>query len=134
MGLITAIRSICREFQGVYKEIHIETEITVQEDEIQESLKIVIYRILQEALNNVFKHSEADTVHVKLGKTDSALELSIKDNGRGFDWDENPASGGQVGGMGLLGMKERIELSNGLFEKISEKGKGSVIKGSWPLT
>jgi signal transduction histidine kinase len=133
MGLLAAIRSICREFQEIYKDIRIETEIAIREDEIQEPLKIAIYRVLQEALNNVFKYSEADTVRVNLRKTDWDLELRIRDNGRGFDPREKLDHGDQMGGMGLLGMKERTELSNGVFEITSKKGEGTVVRAKWPL-
>ena len=133
MGLIAAIRSVCREFHDIYKGIRIKIETPLREDEIQETLRIVIYRVLQEALNNVFKHSEADTVRVNLRKTGHDLELSISDNGRGFDPGKRLGAGGQMGGMGLLGMKERTELSKGKFEIISDEGKGTVIKATWPL-
>jgi signal transduction histidine kinase len=133
MGLLAAIRSTCRELQEVYEGIQIEIRIDLQEEDVQEALKIVIYRVLQEALNNVFKHSGAETVHVSLAKTERFLELSIKDDGQGFDPREKLAHGGETGGMGLLGMKERAELSNGTFEITSEKGKGTIIKAKWPV-
>jgi signal transduction histidine kinase len=132
MGLLAAIRSTCRELKEVYGGIQIKTEISLQEKDVQESLKIVIYRVLQEALNNVLKHGGADTVRVRLTKTESSLELSIRDNGRGFDPAKRRASEGQMGGMGLVGMKERTELSNGTLEIASEKGRGTVIHATWP--
>jgi signal transduction histidine kinase len=134
MGLLAAIRSTCRELKEVYKGFQIETEISLQEEDVQEPLKIVIYRVLQEGLNNVVKHGGADTVRVRLTKTERSLELSIRDNGQGFDPEEKLASENQMGRMGLVGMKERTELSNGTLEIASEKGKGTVIKAKWPLT
>jgi signal transduction histidine kinase len=134
MGLLAAIRSICRELKEVYEGIQIETEIGIQEEDVQEPLKIVIYRVLQEALNNVLKHGGADTVRVCLTKTERSLKLSIRDNGQGFDPEEKLASESQMGGMGLVGMRERTELSNGTLEIASEKGKGTVIKAKWPVT
>ena len=134
MGLLAAIRSTCRELKEVSEGIQIKTEISLQEEDVQEPLKIVIYRVLQEALNNVLKHGGADTVRVRLRKTERSLELSIRDNGQGFDPAKKLASEGQMGGMGLVGMKERTELSNGTLEIASEKGKGTVIKAKWPLT
>ncbi len=131
MGLIVAIRSVCRELQDVREGIRIETQIEVQEDGIQESLGIVIYRILQEALNNAFKHSEADRVCVRLTKADGFLELSIEDNGQGFDMTERLNHESRREGMGLVGMKDRAELSNGAFEIQSEAGKGTTILVRW---
>ena len=133
MGLVAAIRSLCREFQEIYKDIRIDTAIAIREDVIQEPLKIAIYRVLQEALNNVFKHSRAVTVKVSLRETDRSLELSVIDDGQGFDPGKRFTSGDQMGGMGLIGMKERAELSNGVFEITSKKGQGTVIKATWPL-
>jgi signal transduction histidine kinase len=133
MGLISAIRSLCLELQEVYEGVEIEQDMTVQETEIHRSLKIVIYRVFQEALNNVFKHSKADSIHVSLKKTERSLMLSIRDNGEGFDPEAMLSYEGRTCGMGILGMRERTELSNGTFEITSQKGKGTVIEARWPL-
>jgi signal transduction histidine kinase len=133
MGLLTAIRSTCREFQEIHEGIKVGAQIDVREEDVQEHLKIVIYRVLQEALNNILKHSGADAVRVNLIKTERSLELSIKDNGQGFDPEENLGYEDEMGGMGLIGMKERTELSNGTFEIASEKGKGTVVCAKWPV-
>ncbi|MCF8143627.1 MAG: response regulator [Deltaproteobacteria bacterium] len=132
MGLLAAIGSVCRELQEIYTGIRIETRIDAREDDVRESLGIVIYRILQEALNNAFKHSGADTVFVSLKKAERLLELAIRDNGRGFDPERRLKPGGRMEGMGLIGMKERTELSNGTFEIHSEKGRGTIIRAAWP--
>jgi len=60
----------------------------LSEVDIPESLKVLIYRIFQEAWNNVIKHSRADRVQVSLNKVDHSLELEIEDNGIGFDFNE----------------------------------------------
>jgi signal transduction histidine kinase len=133
IGILAAIQSLCREFQEVYKGIQIETRINIREEEVRETLKIIIYRIMQEALNNVFKHSGADTVRVALRKTGHLLELYIKDNGHGFEMKDTSSPEDQTGGMGLLSMTERTELSNGELEILSEKGRGTVIMARWPL-
>ncbi len=131
MGLIVAIGSICRELQDVCEGIRIETRIDVQEEEIPEPLGIVIYRIIQEALNNAFKHSGADRVHVHLRKEEDLLALSIRDNGNGFDAAGQSDSESQNGGLGLTGMKDRAELSGGTFEIESEEGRGTIIRAAW---
>jgi len=64
LGLITTITWFCREFEEHYSGIQIKTAIDIEEADVFESLKIVIFRILQEALNNVAKHSKAETVCV----------------------------------------------------------------------
>jgi signal transduction histidine kinase len=111
----------------------VEKQLSVQENEIPEALKIVIYRILQEALNNVAKYSEADLVRLSLRKRKDSIELAIEDNGRGFEPGQIHGKDRGMGGMGLAGMEERTELSGGTFELKSGIGKGTSIRTSWPL-
>jgi signal transduction histidine kinase len=132
LGIITTVRSTCREFQELHSDIRIETHTPLKEEDVPEPLKIVIYRVLQEALNNTFKHSHADTVRVSLKHADKCLELLVADNGDGFDAKKALAQGSQSDGMGLVGMKERVELSAGTFQLLSEPGDGTTIRASWP--
>jgi signal transduction histidine kinase len=96
-------------------------------------LKIVIYRVTQEAMNNITKHSEADLVRLVLRKIDGRISAVVEDNGRGFDLEKVLRSESTSRGMGLTNMRERIELSGGSFEIQSTKGKGTTIRASWPL-
>ena len=98
-----------------------------------ESLKIVIFRILQETLNNISKHSQADTVQIMLRKVEGRLELSVTDNGQGFCVDKVVSEKSSPKGMGLEGMRDRTELINGTFELLSEKRKGTTIRASWSM-
>ena len=132
LGIISTITWFCREFQKVYPDIRIETEIDIQEDEVAEPLKIIIYRIIQEALQNVGKHSKADTIRICLQKTDGMIELAVEDNGSGFDTDEAFSVEASMRGFGLGSMKERTELSDGTFVIDSVKAKGTIIRASWP--
>jgi len=133
LGLIPALRSLGREFEAACSHIRTETRLEAREEDIPEPLKIVIYRIAQEALNNASKHSGADNTLLKLGKTEKGIELLIKDNGRGFDCEGNAFDVSSGSGMGLEGMKERATLANGSLEMWSEKRKGTVIQAWWPL-
>lgn len=134
LGLLTAIRSVCREYQRIYEVIHIESILDVEESRIPDSLKIIIYRVLQEALNNIVKHSGADQVDISLKKNEHGLEFIIKDNGRGFDLKKDHLGSGNKGGMGLVGMSERVLLSNGRFDISSGKGGNTVIRAFWPIS
>lgn len=96
-------------------------------------LKIVIFRVLQEALNNVAKHSRADRVGVSLTREDQVIRLEIGDNGQGFDLSEKYSITGQKG-LGLGSMKERVELSGGTFEILSAPGKGTLLRADGPIT
>jgi signal transduction histidine kinase len=82
------------------------------------------YRIAQEALNNVVKHSEADEVTVYLRAANGIMGLEIVDNGRGFDLEEAD----QAGGMGLQTMRERAAQINGRFNIDTAPGQGTSIQ------
>jgi PAS domain S-box-containing protein len=132
LGILATINWFCREFQTIYSGIRIEKQIKIQEDEVPDALKTVIYRVLQEGLNNVAKHSEADLVRLSLRKTNKTIEMAIEDNGLGFDLDEVLSVENSRRGLGLASMKERAELSGGSFAIQSIKGTGSTIRASWP--
>jgi signal transduction histidine kinase len=82
---------------------------------------------MQEAMNNITKHSKADLIRLSLRKIEDRIELSIKDNGMGFNR-ENIKQG-----LGLTSMRERAELSGGTFEIESVPGEGTTIKAQWPI-
>ena len=133
LGISATLSWFCRRFQTVYKNILVEQAITVPEEEMPDSLKTVLFRITQEAMNNISKHSGADLVRLGLKKADGRIELIIGDNGKGFDLNELPAGDLSKKGVGLPSMKERTEYSGGFFTIDSAKGKGTIIKASWPV-
>jgi PAS domain S-box-containing protein len=127
LGILATIGWFTREFQKVYSHISVEKQISVEENEIPDSLKTTLFRVMQEAMNNIAKHSKAELVRLILTKTAGKIELSVEDNGAGFD-PENIKQG-----LGLTSMRERTELSRGSLEIESIPGKGTTIKASWPL-
>ncbi|CAB1085561.1 Two-component system sensor histidine kinase [Olavius algarvensis Delta 1 endosymbiont] len=131
LGILATITWFCREFRKVYASIRIIIEIEIQESDIHSPLKTVIYRILQEALNNVAKHSRADRVHLSLHKKDNGVELTVHDNGAGFDLSEALSLQPSRRGFGLTSMRERAELSGGKFGIESVIGKGTTIWVKW---
>ena len=132
LGILATIAWFCREFQETYANVRIQKEIDIAETDIPESLKTVIYRVLQEALNNVAKHSGAGSVTIFLAKRADTIELTIEDNGRGFDLKEALDIDGSERGFGLGSMKERIELSGGSFSLESVRREGTTVRASWP--
>jgi len=132
LGLLPTIRWFCREFQSLYSDIRIESQIDIQENQIPEPLKIVIFRILQEALNNIAKHSGANLVHLSLGYASEGIVLNIDDNGNGFDVEGAESSRDSAHGLGLASMNDRARLSGGLFKIQSTTGAGTSIMASWP--
>jgi len=133
LGILATITWFCREFQHVYAGIRIKREIDIQEDDIPSPLKTVMYRILQEALNNVAKHSQANLVQLFLQKSNSVIELTIQDNGKGFDLAKKIALKPSQRGFGLASMRERAELSGAAFDLVSTIGKGTVIRMAWDV-
>jgi len=133
LGILATLSWFCREFQITYSRISIEKLIDINEDEVPDSLKTVIYRISQEALNNVAKHSKADLVHLALRKSDGKIELAIRDNGQGFDLNQLLPREGSERGLGLTSMRERTELSGGSFEIESVPGRGTTIRAQWSI-
>ena len=134
LGILATINWFVRQFQGLYDSINIEKHIEVKEGQVAEPLKIAIYRIVQEALNNAAKHSEADTVRISLRLTEERLELTITDNGIGFDQATLLDQGEPGKGMGLAGMRERTELSGGSYTIRSKREEGTAVQASWPLS
>ena len=94
---------------------------------------MVVYRILQEGLNNISKHSGATQVHLSFARGGRKIELSVRDNGRGFDPLEVFSRETSRLGLGLASMRERTEHEGGIFVIESTPGKGTTLKATWPL-
>ncbi len=133
LGILATLGWFCREYQKIYSRIRIEKEIAIQESEVSTPLKVVIYRLTQETMNNIAKHSQADLIRLSLSMEKNRIELAIKDNGMGFDLEEVFSSGRSKRGLGLSSMRERTELSGGAFTIESTLGKGTTIRASWPV-
>jgi len=132
LGILATISWFCREFKKVYENIRVEQEILLDEEAVSQHFKISIFRVLQEAFNNVAKHSGADLVRVVLEKTDDWVVLLIEDNGHGFDVEAAMGAKEFNAGMGLASMKERATLSGGKLRIESAPGKGTRIRASFP--
>jgi len=95
--------------------------------------KLVIYRIVQESLTNVYKYAGAKKVTIGIRKTATGINLRVKDDGRGFRVDCVSAASKDKGGLGLIGMQERLRLVNGRFDVESAPGKGTLIQAAIPF-
>jgi signal transduction histidine kinase len=127
LGLLPALNWFCREFEKTYGHIRVEKRTELAENELAEAIKTPLFRLTQEALTNVAKHSGASLVTVSLGKVDGRIVLIIRDNGRGF------APEKVIRGLGLTTMKERTELSGGEYCLESVPGQGTALYASWPV-
>ncbi|MFZ0389118.1 MAG: ATP-binding protein, partial [Calditrichia bacterium] len=113
--------------------IEVDDHLRIQEEQIPQPIKLVIFRIIQEALNNMAKHSKANLVSVSLKQEDGHISLEIEDDGVGFN-KEKTLSRKSFTGLGLASMKERTEFSGGEFEIISHVGEGTILKARWPFS
>ena len=96
-------------------------------------IELTCFRILQEALTNAARHSHGKNVSVNLTMSDAELDLFVKDDGRGFDFDTTFQEALKGKSFGLLGMQERAVLAGGLLEVDSRPGKGTTVHARFPL-
>ncbi len=129
LGLQPAMEWYLEEFEkrsGIIKESHISDDTELQ---VPDSLKIGLFRIFQESLTNVARHSFAKNVYVSLVQKDKQLILTIRDNGTGFE----EKSQGTRRTLGLLGMKERAVMMGGTYNISGKKGEGTTVSVVVPL-
>ncbi len=95
---------------------------------LPDPIETILYRIAQEAINNIAKHSQATQTQITFQHTHSELIMTITDNGQGFTPQTIPSSPGSRSGWGLAGLAERAALVNGTIKIISQPGQGTTIK------
>lgn len=110
----------------------LEIEVAGRLSEVSGELAIAVFRIAQEALTNVVRHAEARRVRIGLIRGDRCLELAICDDGKGFDVSETVEHTPEQGKLGLLGMRERVEILGGTWQIHSQVGSGTRIHVSLP--
>jgi PAS domain S-box-containing protein len=132
LGILPALAWFFREFEASGVKTRIEREIHVKEADVPAPLRIVIFRILQEAADNAVKHADAERITVSLCNVNDAIEFSIEDDGKGFDSAGMGDSDAFNEGLGLQSMQERAELSGGSYDLESAPGKGTRICVRWP--
>jgi len=131
-GILATISWFCREFQRTHPEIQIDTHIHIEEDVVPRFLKYVIYKILQEALNNVVRYSKANLFQLFLSKRDATIELTIQDDSQSFDMEREVLAGSRLA-LGFESMRERTEITCGAFAIEPVIGKGTIIRASWSI-
>jgi signal transduction histidine kinase len=124
LGLPAALEALAEESSN-RGDFEVATEIVFDADLTSDEERGV-YRLVQEALNNVVKHSGAANVSVRVGTADGTVEIEIVDDGSGFDLTRGP-------GRGLLGMRERVEMLGGSIELLTAPSEGTTVRASLPL-
>lgn len=132
LGLKAALKDLVQEFQTFYPGIRVNCHLKLDDHQLSEYLKILVFRVCQEALTNIGKHSQADRAVIVLDLLKGYVVLTIEDNGRGIETEMGQNNSQVVRHDGLQNMRERTDLAGGRLEIQSRKGKGLKIRASWP--
>jgi signal transduction histidine kinase len=125
LGLGPALRQLAQEFSsrsGVELELHLRGPIS----ELDPELSTTVFRIVQEALNNVERHARAHNAEVSVEALPASALVQVRDDGQGFD------AKGATYGLGILGMEERAEFSGGRLEIRGGPGQGTTVTARLP--
>jgi signal transduction histidine kinase len=126
-GLVPALERLSETF-AEQTGIRVEFSSAIPVDRLPSELETALYRVVQESLTNIAKHSHADRVSILLTRKQSSVAAVIEDNGDGFD-----AGSTQEGGFGLVGMRERLALMDGTLQIESSEGSGTTVVAEVPL-
>jgi signal transduction histidine kinase len=132
LGLVTALEMLARE-TSQNDSLHVGFQKSGEEQRLSREVELALYRISQEALNNVVRHSKAKHARLHITFGDQEITLEINDNGIGFQTPKSPTDFVPSGHFGLLGMRERADLIGGRLEVQSEAGNGTRLTVWLPL-
>lgn len=132
LGLVAALEWLTDDLTK-YVEIDASTEVKGKERSLSSEAELLMFRIAQEALNNVRKHAQATKALLTVEFNDDSLTMMIWDNGRGFDVPKILGDLASLGKLGLAGMQERAKLIGGSLKIDSEKGKGTTVTVRVPI-
>jgi len=127
LGLVTALEMLAHEMNG-NNSLNVEFQRTGQERRLAGEVELVLYRIAQEALNNVIRHAKAGNATLHITYDDKEVRLEVSDNGVGFQIPNSPTDFAPSGHFGLLGMHERAELIGARLKIESTSAGGTKLK------
>jgi signal transduction histidine kinase len=136
LGLKDALASFINEWSSqhdITANFHAEMAGSMKDHELSDVVEINVYRIVQECLNNIKKHSKATEVNVLFHLNLQEAVLIVEDNGQGFNASTDSLKASAPSGLGLLSMRERASLLNGTVDIESSPGKGTTILIRVPL-
>ncbi|ALW86923.1 hypothetical protein AUC43_18660 [Hymenobacter sedentarius] len=122
-GLRTALEELSKRITPTGLPVHL--HLTNLEQRLRPTVEIAVYRIVQELLNNIMKHSQATEVEVHVAREKGHVAVSVEDNGRGFEPDALTTL--PLAGMGLSGVRNRVALLGGELSIKSQLGRGTII-------
>jgi two-component system sensor histidine kinase DegS len=126
LGLLPAVQWLVKQIQD---EHGVKSKLTVlgKERRFAQEVELILFRVIQEALSNVYRHARASRAEVIIEFAESSVCIMVSDNGKGFSIPDNFADLSRSGKLGLLGMQERISLLNGSIDVKSEPKKGTIV-------
>jgi protein-histidine pros-kinase len=127
-GLEKAIRSHVEEFQKAHPELDVQLDLMADGQALPEPVRLALFRIFQQALNNVVRHAEANLVVIRLGLDTQQVTLEIQDNGHGFQVPLRRIMLVRQGHLGLAGSAERAESIGGRLDIVSAPGQGTLVR------
>ncbi len=133
LGLLPALKWLIKQ-KSEETGLDIQLQITGKEQRILPEKELIIFRIVQEALNNISKHARATQAGVAIDFSNTRVDVTVSDNGIGFDLPESVGDLSHSGKLGLLGMQERVTLLSGTLKISSEQGKGTIVNVNVPVS
>jgi two-component system sensor histidine kinase UhpB len=127
LGLVTALEMLARE-TSQNSGIRVEFRKSGEEQRLSREVELALYRIAQEALNNVVRHSQAKRADLQIVFGEGTVELEALDDGVGFDVPKSPTDFAATGHFGLLGIRERAQLIGARLEVESARGRGTRLQ------
>lgn len=132
LGLAAVLRGAAAEF-AERTGVAVESACAEPTAKLPADAELTLYRVLQESLRNVELHAGARHVSVRLAQPDGCVQLSIADDGSGFDPDHRSDGRSESRDLGLLVMRERVEMVGGRFSIESSPGRGTTVRADIPL-
>jgi len=131
-GLFMAIQSHSENFNRLHPHLRITLQLDRDDRLLPEEIRLALFRIYQESLNNILRHAQADQVWIRLKLENDQVLLEIQDNGKGFELPSRWIQLAREGHLGLVGARERAEAIGGRFEVRSSPGQGALIRAIVP--
>ncbi len=133
-GLEVAIRDHVEKFRDQFPDIAVHLELMQDRQVLQDTMRLALFRIYQQSIQNVARHAQASEVHIRFLRDSEMVVLEVEDNGIGFEMPENWVELAQDEHFGLLGIVERVESIRGKLEIVSALGGGTRVRVTAPYS
>jgi len=134
IGLTATIEWFAQDIRTGCPNADVLCQISAREEDVPNSVKTAIFRIMQEATNNAMKHSGAKVIRIALLKDADTLQFLVEDNGAGFDILNATTNDKAPNTLGIATMRQRAKISGGSLVINSAPGAGTKVIASWPIS